>query len=484
VYDINFPCYIQTNFLRVNLVILTDFEHPKSGEFWAVSDNICDLANPGTIKSFLGHFSQHREAADNNDEPSITSMLSFKEAQPPYFRNPLARPSGNLPWASEGNNMMIARQVVGPGGQSSALQGKSPLLPEQMALQQELHGAVTSSQIQLTVSTLRKIYTKQTDTFRIPKILMTIVTDLGVDGYNQMQYPKFFLSCVQWCFGGQKHTDNVESFTYKMNKSIAKCLVITLQRRKGQTEMSSDLSAYAVSMVQHILKHAVEFELCLEILNTFEVKNIQEVLAPIASVCAASRSPAVAAKAKVFAEQYLTSAKDDSENQGLNFETESVTTERTAENKASGGSGGVVSDYSEMATSSTYAPGGELNLKQQFQPFSLFHNSESPHPPHVGASTSGIEDAVATLGLGTESSTAATAMKVQRLGEMLLDHPEGVLGAQIPDVYRETYGENLNLQNKKLKDLLLGNGRVMNSGRTNSYHRVYYFRHGGCGNNW
>ena len=102
----------------------------------------------------------------------------------------------------------------------------SVLLLEQRSLHDELVSAIYMNNVKAAVATLRKMYTRQSRSFRIPALLSLIMPDTAAM-LEDKQFDlfhvsvKFSLDCIQWCFGIQRG-ESVESFKYKMNKNIAR----------------------------------------------------------------------------------------------------------------------------------------------------------------------------------------------------------------------------------------------------------------------
>jgi len=295
---------------------------------------------------------------------------------------------------------------------------------EQRALQDDLANAVRTRNVQVAVSTLRKIYTKQYKGFRIPAILTNIAQQQEAMNMRSGQgtVPRqiyteasFVLGCIQWCFGGQKG-DNMESFTYKMNKNIARWLIKDLQRKELHGQVRQEIIPLAVTAVQNILRQVAELELAMDLLTTLQVPDPLRVLMPFIYTWGHSNNPMVAQRVRSFSlEQGITPAATETWGKGH--------TERSSPSPQPG-------------TSSVF----EVHRAASF-PAPIFEDQFQFSAPRVGR----------------QSSPALTdeAMVNYRLLSLLKRAPHGLLGARIPDIYVAEYGEVLQMQNRKLKDVLL-----------------------------
>jgi hypothetical protein len=147
--------------------------------------------------------------------------------------------------------------------------------PEQHQLQDDLTNGVYSSNIKLTVTTLRKMYTKQTKTFRIPLVLAVVLPDTSamiINGRNDLVNIAicFILDCIQWCFGVQKG-ENFESFKYKMNANIARWLLKECVRKGIPTTVSSVVSNATVKLMSQILENYLELTFVYELLQSLNI---------------------------------------------------------------------------------------------------------------------------------------------------------------------------------------------------------------------
>ena len=173
---------------------------------------------------------------------------------------------------------------------------------EHRALLEELVAGFRSLDVQSTVSTLRKIYTKQYRDFRIPVALKFVCPGAEYPTPGSGTSPTavvFSFNCIQWCMGGQKNC-NTASFKYKMNKKISHWL-LNEQVRKGIPLIPVDDIIYAaVAAASNILSQVVELDLALEILNAGKVENPAAVLQPFVDAWKSSPDPASAERARLF----------------------------------------------------------------------------------------------------------------------------------------------------------------------------------------
>ena len=314
---------------------------------------------------------------------------------------------------------------------------------EESALFRDFEHALESCNVGLAVCTLRKIYTKQTKTFNIPDVLLDalaskctsrIVGGVAVQHMNTMTI-LFVLSCIQWCFGVQGG-EHIESFKYKMNKNIAKWfLKCVSQLHNSDVPLTPDIHVSAKTVVCHILESVAEMEFCLEILETMEVENVQEVLMKHVAFWTSSDNKALSAKAEKFAMEHNLPLQEYKDAYGDSFE----------------GTNG--NPYiNDCASHSSGDP-------------SSLHPSTSSKSAIISKATFSLDDRGGVAGgvAALENLTSEQLMSLpvdrltpdQKLFLLIVRSPRGLLGARVPSLYREHYSERLRLQGRKLKDVIL-----------------------------
>jgi len=283
---------------------------------------------------------------------------------------------------------------------------------EQQNMQEQLYICFQQKNIQLTVSTLRKIYTKQCRIFRIPLILTAVMPSSSPDIQSQSASQQlqsnviFTLNCIQWSIGAQKNS-NSESFKYKMNKKISHWLLKEQIKKGMPVYYNADIGNVAVSVVQSILKQVMELELSLELLEAIKFPKPFEVLLPFIYSWCSSGDPLLSSRAREFAIQHNISTHSPGPS------THSVRSDVMGQMSSSG---------------------------------MMMMNSSQ----HVG-----------DRGVTSQSSDIHDAELHHRLFLMLKSHPEGILGSRIPTVYKDNFREPLRLRGQKLKDIMTGVGAEM-----------------------
>jgi len=267
--------------------------------------SVNDLAEPELsewrdVSSFLLNFN-----IPNHSTVEFNVVSTIDNSIPAPTRAVVPRATGNIDFntgamvrnVNTGNNPDVSDYAT-----RHDLNDLIAINEEKQQLQDELAFAISSQNVQLGVSKLRKIYTKQFRGFRIPTILGTISQESGPDRLLSYSEIAFILGCIQWCYGGQKgfHWD---SFTYKMNKNIARWLLKDLQRKHFEASIYAEILPVVVVTVQNILKQVVEFDFCLEILQFLNVENPLGVLSPQLYTWGFSSNPSQALRAKDFALQ-------------------------------------------------------------------------------------------------------------------------------------------------------------------------------------
>ena len=245
------------------------------------------------------------------------------------------------------------------------------------------------------------MYTKQTRGFRIPDLLREIYPQLGENGVMvspaASAYVLFTLSCVQWCLG-MPSGEKPDSYKSKMNKNIARWLLKELQRKGMPSMLPSDVMHAAHSVVAHILENNIDPDLAQE-------------LASIVGISAQLPSRYTHSVGSPKTE----SARSSIDSRGGSFE-------------------GRRFSFDAMATpvNSVQSMRGESFV--QFK--ELLASNMTIHQIHAAIPRMSVD---------------------HRLFLLVAKSPGGLLGARIPSLYREVFGDRLRLQGRKLKDILLSN---------------------------
>jgi hypothetical protein len=178
------------------------------------------------------------------------------------------------------------------------------LTKEQRVLHDDLVTAIYAYNVNAAVSTLRKMYTKQTRTFRIPTVLGILLPDTAamiVDGRTDLLNVAvcFALDSIQWCFGVQKG-ENIESFKYKMNANIARWILHETVKKGIPTTPTPVIQEATISVVNHILENVVELEFAWEMLTTLNISHPVQRVVPHVLAWRGYPNPSIEARVNEF----------------------------------------------------------------------------------------------------------------------------------------------------------------------------------------
>lgn len=178
------------------------------------------------------------------------------------------------------------------------------LTKEQRVLHDDLVTAIYAYNVNAAVSTLRKMYTKQTRTFRIPTVLGILLPDTAamiVDGRTDLLNVAvcFALDSIQWCFGVQKG-ENIESFKYKMNANIARWILHETVKKGIPTTPTPVIQEATISVVNHILENVVELEFAWEMLTTLNISHPVQRIVPHVLAWRGYPNPSIEARVNDF----------------------------------------------------------------------------------------------------------------------------------------------------------------------------------------
>jgi hypothetical protein len=273
--------------------------------------------------------------------------------------------------------------------------------PEHHQLQDDLTHGIYSSNVKLTVTTLRKMYTKQTKTFRIPLVLSVVLPDTSAMALNgRIDLINialcFILDCIQWCFGVQKG-ENFESFKYKMNANIARWLLKESVRKGIPSPVSSAVSNSTLKLMSQILENYLELNFVYELLQSMHISEPIYRMVP-------------------YVHHWLT----------VTATIPGSMHTRVHE---------FLYAHPEFSHALSAAPNPDFSFSPS-QTIASFHS---------------------------EDNSAADHMLVTRLLNLLKKSVNGELGARIPTLYRDEYGEPLRLKGRKLKDILIGPSSFLSS---------------------
>jgi hypothetical protein len=187
---------------------------------------------------------------------------------------------------------------------SSAPVTTETLTKEQRVLHDDLVTAIYAYNVNAAVSTLRKMYTKQTRTFRIPTVLGILLPDTAamiVDGRTDLLNVAvcFALDSIQWCFGVQKG-ENIESFKYKMNANIARWILHETVKKGIPTTPTPVIQEATISVVNHILENVVELEFAWEMLTTLNISHPVQRVVPHVLAWRGYPNPSIEARVNDF----------------------------------------------------------------------------------------------------------------------------------------------------------------------------------------
>lgn len=284
------------------------------------------------------------------------------------------------------------------------------LSPEQRALHDELVTAVYAYNVKDAVTTLRKIYNKQTRCFRIHTVLAVVLPDtaaMAADGRNDLLCVavSFALDCIQWTLGVQKG-ENVESFKYKMNVNIARWILRETVRKGVPDPPPTPVVSGVIDLVEQILDSVVEPDFAWELLSSLHVPQAMQRLVPHLLRWRMSRDPVVESRLNEFLHEHKEFASVIPPSQPPHAL--------------------LTSHYRSTADPgipSMMGAGGVYSAR-----YSTAHSPPSP-------------DDLTLEG---------------RLLKLLARSAKGELGARIPALYRDEFGEPLRLRGRKLKDILMG----------------------------
>lgn len=321
--------------------------------------------------------------------------------------------------------------------------GLEELTFEQQSMQEQLGNWFRQKNIQMAVSTLRKIYTKQSRVFRIPTILSVVMPSSGAQFPDSNQFMSeysltnviFTLNCIQWSIGAQKNA-NSDSFKYKMNKKISAWLLKEQIKKGVPSQFVPELGNVAVIVVQSILKQVMEFELCQEILEMAKIPNPIEALVPYVYSWIRSPDHALSGRARDFADQHGIAY-----NNILSSANTQLSSNDVGLSQASFGYLGI----SNSSISSLQAS----NIQSQTQP----------------------QARTMSWPLAEAEDTDTT----QELLFLLKKYPEGLLSSQVSMAYADEFKKPLRLHGQSLKDIMLGIGAGLVSCGSHSADVAYVF---------
>jgi hypothetical protein len=267
---------------------------------------------------------------------------------------------------------------------------------EQFQLQEELMNAVYASNVKVAVSTLRKMYTKQSKTFRIPVMLSMILPDTAsmiANGRTDLLNIAlcFMLDCIQWCFGVHKG-ENFESFKYKMNANIARWLLRESVKKGIPSVISATVYNATIKLFNQILDNYLELNFTYELLQSMNLPQPIPLMIPYLHIWLSSTSNSMKHRVHEFL-------------------------------------------YEHPEFSQYFSADSNNSLPSSMQQQIAFREAE--------ASSSYLRDQELEC----------------RLLYLLAKSGKGELGARIPTLYREEFGEPIRLRGRKLKDILVGHFR-------------------------
>ena len=209
-------------------------------------------------------------------------------------------------------------------------------------------------------------------------------------------YILYALSCVQWCLG-MPAGEKPDSYKSKMNKNIGRWLIKELQRKGIPPQLPADVTHAAQSVISHILEHNIDADFAQELASIIGIPGF--VPAPKMP----SPSPRCTAESPLHS--YETRFSYDSTN-------------------------GHHVPYSNPIAHNV------IGRADPFHPIKeLVSSNASIHQLHAALPRLSVD---------------------HRLFLLVAKTHGGLLGARIPSLYREIFGERLRLQGRKLKDILLG----------------------------
>lgn len=279
---------------------------------------------------------------------------------------------------------------------------------EQFCLYQSLSLAFNSRNVMSAVSALRHMYIKQSGKYRIPNMLLLVMSEMTTITCNadtslqadasSIALLSFTLRCVQWCFCG-KRTDASNSFKYKMNRNIARWLMKAQERRGISQSIPRDVTSLAMTVAQSLIQSQVEMDFGVEILTMLKIPYFLP----------------------------------DGTNIGWGANKGTALPHAAADyHRAKDGVGatGIVGTLPQKHGNMIKLPGQSSVLKMQ--------------------SAESVQD----------SKCSPMSIVEKRLVSLLEKSQKGILGAHIPAIYKEEYGEPLRLYGRKLKHVLLGTNAI------------------------
>eukprot|EP01042_Synura_sphagnicola_P001364 gene1364-1551_t len=189
-----------------------------------------------------------------------------------------------------------------------------------------------------------------------------------------------------------------------------------IDKRAHLIPKSPELMSVAVSMTQNVLKHVVELEICLDIMTMLGVDQAHNLLLPYVQAWSIDPNPIISERTIQFVEAFRRSRAGANSSPSLQAE-------------------GRVNVQASI-------PAAPPRYKNWSAGSMLSSSSSSP-------SLAGAPD------FNDAESTVQFQKKLMRLELLIRESRGGILGAQIPELYRDRFGEPLDLRNKKLKDVLL-----------------------------
>jgi len=417
----------------------------------------CRLGRSSLQKSHLdsryfggnGNYSEDQSLRNQLESSEMSGQSQFLESMSPSLSPPMTILEEPLDCTSydhfSSEDESLNRNIY--GGVDQSLSGQAPYVTsaykynmiygqfsaEQKKIQKELVVAFQHQDVQLAVSTLRKVYTKQFREFRIPIVLTAAMPSITDPSTHFSEYScslvVFTLDCVQWSIGAQKNS-NADSFKYKMNKKIS-CWLLRIQKEKGMPSVYiASIGAVALSLVHYLLNHVMELELCLDILMMTLIHNPMDVLLPYVHAWSNCGDVMLASKACEFASKH----------------------------------GFPISFHRQQYGSFTRNDGAVS--------FNITSGAGMENMSYVSSGYSSLSVGGVSL---AQAHTFDTEVS-QRLLTLLRSFPDGILGSRVPIYYRERFGEPLRLPGHKLRDIMISL-RVVEVGEEGPGDKIYRIPH-------
>ena len=264
---------------------------------------------------------------------------------------------------------------------------------EEASLHAELYNAFQARNTRVTVAVLRKIYTKQTRGFRIPDLLREIFPLLGENGILTNPNASAYILFTLSCVQWCLGMPNGEKpDSYKYKMN--KNIARWLLKELQRKGLPSILPNDVAHAAYSVIAHILE--------NNMEPDFAQE-LAVILGVPNLSK---------------LNITPRALESPGQVYETK------------------FTFDIATGTISATQTPVNSQQIRETFEQLRELLSSDM--------SIQQIHAAIPRMNVD------------HRLFLLVAKSPGGILGARIPSLYREVFGDRLRLQGKKLKDILLG----------------------------